>query len=249
MEATTATTPIEASTGSKTIADLLALAAAEPRPTRSPCATSATASGTTSPTPRSARSSREIGLGLIDLGIAARRARLASSPHPPRVDLRRLRDHRRRRRRRPRSTRPTPRRSASGCVGNSEACAVVCEDADQVAKIVAVRDRLPDLRTTIIVDRPGAATSADAIPLDDAARARRAPATAGELEAPHATPSSPEDPFTFIYTSGTTGPPKGCVLTHGNYRSMLDMSRGLERRQRRTRSSTCSCRSPTPSRC
>ena len=33
----------------------------------------------------------------------------------------------------------------------------------------------------------------------------------------------PEDPFTFIYTSGTTGPPKGCVLTHGNYRAIVDM--------------------------
>ena len=33
----------------------------------------------------------------------------------------------------------------------------------------------------------------------------------------------PEDPFTFIYTSGTTGPPKGCVLTHGNYRAVIDM--------------------------
>jgi long-chain acyl-CoA synthetase len=33
----------------------------------------------------------------------------------------------------------------------------------------------------------------------------------------------PEDPFTFIYTSGTTGPPKGCVLTHGNYRRVVTM--------------------------
>jgi long-chain acyl-CoA synthetase len=33
----------------------------------------------------------------------------------------------------------------------------------------------------------------------------------------------PEDPYSFIYTSGTTGPPKGCVLSHGNYRSVLSM--------------------------
>ncbi|HEY0517091.1 MAG TPA: AMP-dependent synthetase/ligase, partial [Solirubrobacteraceae bacterium] len=26
-----------------------------------------------------------------------------------------------------------------------------------------------------------------------------------------------------IYTSGTTGPPKGCVLTHGNYSAIIDM--------------------------
>ena len=32
-----------------------------------------------------------------------------------------------------------------------------------------------------------------------------------------------DDICTFIYTSGTTGPPKGCVIRHGNYRSMLDM--------------------------
>ena len=33
-----------------------------------------------------------------------------------------------------------------------------------------------------------------------------------------------DDPFTLIYTSGTTGPPKGCILTHGNYRSVCSMA-------------------------
>ncbi len=45
---------------------------------------------------------------------------------------------------------------------------------------------------------------------------------ADELDARRAA-VRPEDPFTFIYTSGTTGPPKGCVLTHGNYRAIIDM--------------------------
>jgi long-chain acyl-CoA synthetase len=31
----------------------------------------------------------------------------------------------------------------------------------------------------------------------------------------------PDDPFTIVYTSGTTGPPKGCVLTHGNWCAMV----------------------------
>ena len=35
--------------------------------------------------------------------------------------------------------------------------------------------------------------------------------------------STPDDICTFIYTSGTTGPPKGCIISHGNYRAMLDM--------------------------
>jgi long-chain acyl-CoA synthetase len=35
---------------------------------------------------------------------------------------------------------------------------------------------------------------------------------------------TPDDICTFIYTSGTTGPPKGCVISHGNYRAMCDMA-------------------------
>jgi long-chain acyl-CoA synthetase len=37
---------------------------------------------------------------------------------------------------------------------------------------------------------------------------------------------TPQDICTFIYTSGTTGPPKGCIISHSNYRAMLDMVNG-----------------------
>ena len=108
--------------------------------------------------------------------------------------------------------------------GNSEAAAIVCEDASQVAKVAAVRERLPALRTIVVIDPSG--DVGDAIALD-AVRERGRARDAAELEA-RAAAVTPDDPFTFIYTSGTTGPPKGCVLTHGNYRSVLSMCESLD---------------------
>ncbi|HWH95728.1 MAG TPA: AMP-dependent synthetase/ligase [Baekduia sp.] len=115
-----------------------------------------------------------------------------------------------------------PTNSADECewvAGNSESVFVVCEDAGQVAKIVAVRERLHALREIIVVDPTG--DVADAISLDEVRR--RADRHDARLLADRTAAVGPDDPFTFIYTSGTTGPPKGCVLTHGNYRSVLDM--------------------------
>ncbi|MDX6669896.1 MAG: long-chain acyl-CoA synthetase [Solirubrobacteraceae bacterium] len=107
--------------------------------------------------------------------------------------------------------------------GNSEARAVICENAEQVAKIVAVRDQLPNLDSIVVIDPEG--DVADAVSLDDI-RARGREVDQARLDERTAA-VSPEDAFTFIYTSGTTGPPKGCVLSHGNYRSVLDMCESL----------------------
>src|ERR1700689_1362876 len=116
-------------------------------------------------------------------------------------------------------------------ISDSGACAIVCENEEQLAKIAAIRDQVPDLRTIIVMDAPagqpsgnGATTierQLDAITLDEV-RERGRTHSAEELEARRAA-VKPEDAFTFIYTSGTTGPPKGCVLTHGNYRAIIDM--------------------------
>jgi long-chain acyl-CoA synthetase len=99
-------------------------------------------------------------------------------------------------------------------IGNSDAVAIVCEDAGQLEKVFQVRDRLPELRHVVTMT-DGAAITLDE--LRERGRGRDAP----ELEARYEA-VTPEDPYTFIYTSGTTGPPKGCVLTHGNYRAILD---------------------------
>ena len=118
-------------------------------------------------------------------------------------------------------------------ISDSSASIIVCEDDSQLAKVAAIRDQVPNLRTIIVMDAPsgnpvsnGASTierQLDAITLDEV-RERGRTHSVEELEARRAA-VKPEDAFTFIYTSGTTGPPKGCVLTHGNYRAIIDMIR------------------------
>src|SRR6476469_153801 len=100
---------------------------------------------------------------------------------------------------------------------NSDAKVVVVEDDEQMEKIRAVRDRLPLLEHVIRMT----GESDDAISFAEL-EARGAGRDASEWEARWQS-VTPEDICTFIYTSGTTGPPKGCVISHGNYRAMLDM--------------------------
>jgi len=109
--------------------------------------------------------------------------------------------------------------------GNSESTVIVVEDAEQYAKVAEVRDRLPQLKTIIAIEHSDG--TPDAISLDEV-RERGRGRDEQELVARYEA-VKPEDPYTFIYTSGTTGPPKGCVLSQANYRAVLDMTneRGL----------------------
>jgi long-chain acyl-CoA synthetase len=103
--------------------------------------------------------------------------------------------------------------------GNSESVAIFCEDAAQVAKVQAVRDQLPSLRHIIVIE--GDATAEGAVTFEQLRERGRG--IGRERLDERIAAVGKADPYTFIYTSGTTGPPKGCVLTHGNYRSVLDM--------------------------
>jgi long-chain acyl-CoA synthetase len=100
---------------------------------------------------------------------------------------------------------------------NSDSKVVIVEDDEQLEKIRKVRDKLPLLEHVIRMT----GESEDAISFADL-EARGAGRDASEWEARWRSVSS-DDICTFIYTSGTTGPPKGCVISHGNYRAMLDM--------------------------
>jgi long-chain acyl-CoA synthetase len=100
---------------------------------------------------------------------------------------------------------------------NSDARVVVVEDAEQLEKIRQVRSELPQLDQVILMT----GEAEDAISSEDlAARGRDVDPALWERRYSEVTPA---DICTFIYTSGTTGPPKGCIISHGNYRAMLDM--------------------------
>ena len=174
---------------------------------------------------------QEIGLGLIDLGIqpGERICILANTrPEWSYIDMGAT------------STGAVvvpiyPTNSPEEClwvISDSEACAIVCENEEQLAKIAAISEQVPHLRTIIMIEPAaaeaptnGSAAGRTSLPLTislDELRKRGGSHSAEELQQRRAGVNA-EDPFTFIYTSGTTGPPKGCVLTHGNYRAIIDM--------------------------
>ncbi|MDX6604441.1 MAG: long-chain acyl-CoA synthetase, partial [Solirubrobacterales bacterium] len=100
---------------------------------------------------------------------------------------------------------------------NSDARVVVVEDAEQLEKIRQVRSALPQLEQVILMT----GDAEDALSSEDlAARGRDVDPALWERRYSEVAPA---DICTFIYTSGTTGPPKGCIISHGNYRAMLDM--------------------------
>jgi long-chain acyl-CoA synthetase len=100
---------------------------------------------------------------------------------------------------------------------NSDAKAIVVEDEEQLDKVRKVREQCPALEH--VIRMTGA--SADAISMSELSERGAAHDVVEWADRYRAV--TPEDICTFIYTSGTTGPPKGCVISHGNYRAMLDM--------------------------
>jgi long-chain acyl-CoA synthetase len=100
---------------------------------------------------------------------------------------------------------------------NSDAKVVVVEDDEQLEKVRKVRSQCPKLEHVILMT----GTGDGAISFDDVVE-RGASRDEDEWHERWESVTK-DDVCTIIYTSGTTGPPKGCVISHGNYRSMLDM--------------------------
>jgi long-chain acyl-CoA synthetase len=104
-------------------------------------------------------------------------------------------------------------------LAHSDSRAVFVEDGEQLAKIRRVEADCPVLRDVIVFE-PGDAELGDAFTLDQLRERGRSRGEA-EWEARYEA-VTPDDICLYIYTSGTTGPPKGCLLSHGNYRAITD---------------------------
>ncbi|HYP49047.1 MAG TPA: AMP-binding protein, partial [Thermoleophilaceae bacterium] len=105
-------------------------------------------------------------------------------------------------------------------LSHSDSKAVFAEDAEQLQKVRDVRGSCPELEHVIVMDPSGADLGDDAIALEDLRERGRAH-DESEWEARWSA-VTPDDMCLYIYTSGTTGPPKGCLLSHGNYRAITD---------------------------
>ncbi len=102
---------------------------------------------------------------------------------------------------------------------NSGARAVIVEDAGRYDRIQPAVEALDGLEWVIAMDDTDLGDEVFAM------HAIAASAEADDLASwdRTAADASPEQMLTYIYTSGTTGPPKGCMLTHGNYANMVEM--------------------------
>ena len=218
MEAVTAGAAAAAGTGSKTIADLLPLAAKKyaDRPAQRYKVGDEWVDVTYT---ELGEAVKEVSLGLVDLGIEAG-DKVSILAH----------------------TRPEWTQACFGILtaggalvtiyqtnspeecqyvlSHSDSRAVFVEDAEQLEKVRKVQHDCPELRHIIVMDPAGAELGDDAISLDDL-RERGRGRDESEWEARYEA-VTPDDMCLYIYTSGTTGPPKGCLLTHANYRAITD---------------------------
>lgn len=101
-------------------------------------------------------------------------------------------------------------------IRNSGARAIFCSTAEQVGKVLEIRNDLPALELVIAFDSDSRAGVLD---LDEVERSGAAARDRWPAWREEALTAKSDDLATLIYTAGTTGDPKGVMLSHGNIAS------------------------------
>ena len=112
-----------------------------------------------------------------------------------------------------------PAKEACYVIGHSDSIFVVCDNQEQVDKVLEVKEELPLLRKIIVTDMKGLRHYTDPMimpfgSVEDIGRKveendpEKYYRTMDKLKS--------EDVAIMVYTSGTTGPPKGAMLSHDN---------------------------------
>ncbi len=105
---------------------------------------------------------------------------------------------------------------AQHVLDNSESKLCFCENEELLDKVKEVRGDLSGLEHIVLFE----GSDDDALTLDELTEKGEGTEDS-DLDA-RVEDISADDLFTLVYTSGTTGAPKGCMLTHGNFRAGLD---------------------------
>jgi long-chain acyl-CoA synthetase len=95
-------------------------------------------------------------------------------------------------------------------LAHSDSVVLIAEDEEQLDKALAVRERLPALRTIVLIDPRNVRALDDPMVMTWEALEDHPP-----LE-DYGRGLDPAETAVIVYTSGTTGPPKGAMLTHAN---------------------------------
>lgn len=108
---------------------------------------------------------------------------------------------------------------------HSDAQIVICEDQEQVDKVLEIRDQLPKLRRIVSIETKGMRSyygdlvTSFALVEEDGRKARaEAPGMVDDVLARQ----SLDDIALMIYTSGSTGKPKGAMLSYRNLRAQAE---------------------------
>lgn len=106
-------------------------------------------------------------------------------------------------------------------VQHSESTMLFVEHEKMLNRVVAIKEKLPLIRSIIVMDRKYAGSEVAQSIYSVLEKGKKLRAEGNQMVAERQANIKPSDLFTIIYTSGTTGKPKGVMLTHANMVSQV----------------------------